>query len=294
MSFASHYYHFLRRLRVPAIAIVLFVGGSLGFLYSRLQVIEASASGGEVLPPAWQEPPAVATLDWTHFRRSGANSTLGQPDFAKAFRFAGTFFLTGPDGKDIRKAVLGVVAEGRQAIVSEGDEIAGVTVSRISEDRVLLRRGTEVAELRLSFAARPTVSRDPASSAGKSANTASRFGETVAPDSWILRRESLLEYYEELLDEPERLLHVFDSLKPLYTDTGSIGGYTLGVEGEGDFFEAVGLREGDIVLKVNSLEMTNRNRAEFFIKQVVQNQLSAVVIDIERDGQPKRLVYQVR
>lgn len=49
-----------------------------------------------------------------------------------------------------------------------------------------------------------------------------------------------------------------------------------------------------MVRKVNALSMTNRGRAEFFLRQVVEDRLSAVVIDVERGGETKRLVYQLR
>jgi type II secretory pathway component PulC len=294
MSFASHYFSFLNRLRVPAVLLVLLLGGTLGYLYHRLPAQMPSSEGHKVSPPAWPSPPANIAIDWTRFRGASGGTSLGQPDFAKGFRFAGTFFLSDSEGREVRKAVLGIEAEGVQVIASEGDVVADVTVSRIFENRVLLQRGMEVAELWLSFASRASSGGNSASETEAATRGIERFGESVGDNSWVLRRESLLDYYNELLDEPERLLQVFDSLKPLYGGDGKIQGYHLGMEGEQEFFKTVGLREGDVIRKVNSLEMTNRNRAEFFIRQVVQNQLSAVVIDIERDGEAKRLVYRVR
>ena len=70
--------------------------------------------------------------------------------------------------------------------------------------------------------------------------------------------------------------------------------YVLDVEGEADFFRAVGLVQGDVVRRVNSMEMTNRNRAEYFIREFVVDRVNAFVIDIERDGEPTRLMYHVR
>jgi len=294
MSFASRYHNFLRHMRVPAIVTVLLVWGTFFWLQARLPQAPAPDASPPPPPLAWRGPPAGGTLDWMRFRASGGSRALGQPDFAGAFRFAGTFFLSGEGGAEIRKAVLGVIAEKRQVIASEGDEIAGVTVIRILPDRVVLKRGTEIAELWLSFMSREGNAAEADNVEDPEGSTTSPFGERVADDRWEFSRASLLSYYNTLLEAPERLLQVFDSLKPLYDTDGKIEGYQLGVEGEGDFFRAVGLREGDVVRKVNSLEMTNRNRAEFFIRQVVQNKLSAVVIDIEREGSPKRLVYQVR
>ena len=295
MSFASRYHSLLCVLRFPALAAVVLMGGVYAWLQTRLPGETGSGSSLELSGPAWPELPAEIELDCSVFRGDGEGIALGQPDFAKAFRFAGTFFLSGTGGREIRKAVLSIVDEGRQVIASEGDLVGDVTVARIFQERVILERGAETAELRLSFASAGGEADTGAGSEGaEGAEGLSRFGEQLREDSWVLKRSALLAYYKELLDAPERLLQVFDSLKPIYTEGGKIEGYHLGIEGEREFFTAVGFNEGDVVRKVNSLDMTSRNRAEFFIRQVVDNKLNAVVIDIERGGAARRLVYQIR
>jgi type II secretory pathway component PulC len=294
MSFASHYHTLLKVVRGPALLVAVAGMGAFAFLYTRLPQVPVAVEPSRSVAHSLPTPPVDANLDWSHFRGMGGVSP-GQPGFADAFRFAGTFFLSGSGSGAVRRAVLGIVAQDRQIIVSEGEHVEGVTVEQILEDRIVLRRGAETAELWLSFVT-PTVSADEVGETAESSEESGqmRFGKRVGKDSWLLRRESLLEYYDELLDAPERLLQVFDSLKPLYTEDGRIEGYRLGIEGERDFFQAVGFEEGDVVRKVNSLAMTNRRRAEFFIRQVVDNKLSAVVIDIERGESNRRLVYQVR
>jgi type II secretory pathway component PulC len=103
-----------------------------------------------------------------------------------------------------------------------------------------------------------------------------------------------MDYYQELLDEPERMVAVFDTMKPVRDERNKITGYVVGIEGEKDFFEAVGLRQGDIVRSVNSIPMTNRKRAEFLIDEFIKDNMSAVVMDVERGGQPVKQVYQLR
>jgi len=56
----------------------------------------------------------------------------------------------------------------------------------------------------------------------------------------------------------------------------------------------VGLQHGDVVRKVNSMRMTSQRRAEYFIGEFVQGRLGAVVLDIERNGQPTKLVYLIK
>lgn len=217
------------------------------------------------------------------------------------YRFAGTFFLYGSEPQApaaVRRAVVAYQPENRQYIVSEGDLVGGAEVIRIDSHELVLRIGTQEAALPLGAA------RDAAAGVALSGTGAgdgimqpdgvhSRFGRMTPAGTWVMDRGALLAYYEELLDEPERLLQVFDSMQPMYTEDGLIEGYQVRPVGEADFFAAVGFKEGDAVRAVNTLPMTNRRRAEFFIRQVVENDLTAIVIDVERDGAPRRLVYEL-
>ena len=75
---------------------------------------------------------------------------------------------------------------------------------------------------------------------------------------------------------------------------GKVDGYRLDRAGEQAFYEAVGLTENDVVRKVNSMKMIKQERAEYFIREFVQDRLSAVVLDIERDGESMKLIYYLR
>ncbi len=265
--------------------------------------------GVSALPAAVPPVPAVTTdpvfdrvkapigLDWAVFQGGGEPPPAGS-ELARRYRLAGTFFVTDDGGLDIRKAVLDIVRTGEQRIVVEGDRIDEAAVLRISRDRVVLRAGAVEETLSLSFTEGAGTGgvATAAADGGHPARTggAGRFGEEVAADNWVFNRKALMDYYNELWDAPERMLQVFDSLKPIYGENDAITGYQLGIEGERDFFDAVGFREGDVVRKVNSLPMTNRGRAENFIDQFARNRMNVFVIDIEREGKSRRLVYRIR
>ena len=119
-------------------------------------------------------------------------------------------------------------------------------------------------------------------------------GKQAGKQRWVFKRQALLNYYQELMDQPDRLVALFDSLKPMYNDRRKIEGYYLGVEGEKDFYDAVGLKEGDVVRSVNSMKMTSRRRAEYFISEFVKDRANAFILDIERGGKPVQLRYEVR
>lgn len=128
---------------------------------------------------------------------------------------------------------------------------------------------------------------------GKFSHAGTAFGgRQVAPNRWEFSRPALMDYYRELANEPERLLAVFDSLQPLYGNENKIEGYRLQVAGEADFFNAVGLTQGDVVRSVNSVPMTNRRRAEHFIRRVVEAELDTIILQVERDGVTVQQIYR--
>ena len=42
------------------------------------------------------------------------------------------------------------------------------------------------------------------------------------------------------------------------------------------------------------MAMSSRRRADYLIREFANDKLSAVVLDIERNGQPAKLIYEVR
>ena len=243
---------------------------------------------------------------WSVFRALDG-STTATPDAALSskYRLAGTFFAYSEGAVEARKAVVDDVEHGIQKVVSEQDDLgSGIRITRIERDRIIIRDQAGIeAELWLSFrtATKSSAARaDGGSSSGAvtgvgAGTSLSKFGGRQVGDCrWIFSRDRLMEYYQELRDDPERLLAVFDSMKPVYDAGRRITGYRLDVEGEAEFFEASGLKPGDVVRSVNFMDMTNRRRAEFLISQFIRNEANAFIIDIERDGEKKRLIYEIR
>jgi len=301
MTFASHIFSGSRAARG------WLCGGLLLALALAAALVRVTfRAGGERLSPAvltrnaraWHEAPVAVSPDFSVLRGPAISRGATAADFLAAFRFAGSFFVEGGDSETLRRGVLSYLPESRQQIVSEGSLLAGVRVKHIAEDHIVLEKDGVEGMLTLGGSdnamMRSYLDQVPSGEIADAARK-SRFGEQTGEGVWTLRKEAIQAYYDELLDEPERLLQVFDSMAPLYGEDGqSIEGYQLQAVGEQAFFDAVGFLDGDVVRKVNALPMTNRGRAEFFIHQVVQDRVSAIVIDIEREGGPKRLVYQLR
>lgn len=219
---------------------------------------------------------------------------------AKRFRLAGTIFGVSDGGADEPMAVLDDRIEVRQSIVSRFQEvIPGVVLAAVSPESVTLSGPDGEEQIFLEKTPHPIPPSHPSQEKADETQTpvgpktraeaAKRFGgREVFPNRWMFNREQVLSYYDELRNEPERLLQIFDSMDPVYvTDPDGesrIDGYRVGVEGEADLFAAAGLREGDVVKSVNKLLMANRRRAEALIASFIEGRGTMFVFEIERDG----------
>lgn len=286
------------RLAWLAPAAAVLVGLLLVYRVGRLPGLPATVETPAAAPRSWPLPELPPQEAWVVFRDAGDGApATDSGQLAKRFRLAGTFCSYGA-GENWR-AILDDTLAGIQVIVAEGGVYKDVTVARILRDNVVLRSEGREERLWLSWRTAETAGADTAAETAadvpETAGAADRFGGLqVGARRWVFQRDALLEYYQELRDEPDRLLQAFDSLRPLYDDEQKITGYELAIEGEGDFFAAAGLREGDVVRQVNSMDMTNRRRAEYFIREFVADRANVFVLDIERGGEPVKLIYQTR
>ena len=246
--------------------------------------------------------PELAAGAWNVFR-SGAAPAPAAPagQLAARYRLAGVFLLLGdPDavGAEHRCAILDDVQEQRQILAGEGEDVGSARVVRVAADHVVLSADGREETLVLTAGTLP--GRDGAGAGAAAAEPAkiletTRFGNRVGETRWEINKAAVLEYYREMMDNPERLAGLFNAMEPDRDVEGKVAGYRLNVaRGEKDFYTQVGLRDGDVVRKVNSMRMTSQRRAEYFIGEFVQDRLGAVVIDVERDGQPQKLVYLVK
>lgn len=287
----------LRGVSWGVIIISLALAGGYGRLVTALPVIPDNSRSELTLD--WTMPVSAEALsfDGAVFKKRLAEpsaAVLGP--LAKRFRLAGTFFAIGSTQQS-RKAIIDDLQKQEQQLVSEGDLLdQTVMVVSIFPERIIVREGAHDEELRLSFSGErplPVDAGQTAKSASGALKMLNRFGKRVGASRWVLQRDELLKYYQEILNNTERLAKVFDSLKPVYK-TNKIAGYVLNIEGESDMFRAFGLKENDLIRKVNSMPMISQRRAEYFIREFVNNRVNGFVLDIERDGQPQKMIYLIR
>ena len=299
--------HLLSALSVVAFAAAV----GLAVLAART-ALSRSESAVEPAAPESVDSPAATEGD----PLAGLADVLATPArpatgaLAKRFRLAG--IIRGTDGEYAvpPMAVFDDRVTVRQSVVQEGGEVvSGVLVSRIEEDSAILLGPDGEERLTIEKTGpRATVSaRSESAIASEAAATgapdsreaaAARFGgEELFPGRWHFDREKVIAYYDELRSEPERLLSVFDSMDPNYVEdkdgNRSIDGYVVGAEGERDFFLAAGLRDGDVVKRVNKCAMTSRVFAEGLISAFVEGSATMFVLEIERDGKTIEEVVEI-
>lgn len=249
--------------------------------------------------PSLLAPPGSLTGEfWNALQSRPEVSPRSAPGVSSVdrFRLAGTFSIEGL-GAPLSKAILDDSQKRDQFIVAEGDRLDDVTIKKIFYDHVTLETSSGSRDIWMEFSGLTQTGNVAVVTNQLSAMSGgtNKFGcAKVQENRWQFSRKPLLDYYQELLDEPDRMVAVFDTMKPVRDEQNKITGYVVGLEGEKDFFDAVGLQQGDIVRSVNSVAMTHRRRAESFIDQFLKDKLNAVVLEVERGGQVTKQVYQMR
>lgn len=246
--------------------------------------------------------PAIEAARWRLFRSGDpAAAAPAAGALSARYRLAGVFLvLTDPgrQGSEDRCAILDDLQTREQVLAAEGETMGRVRVAQVFSDRVVLADGEREETIYLAAGTLAGAEKPdrpaPAEEAPPVLET-TRFGNRVGETRWEIRRQAVLDYYQEMMDNPERAAALFLAMEPDRDAEGKVAGYRLNTDaGEKEFYNQVGLQHGDVVRKVNSMRMTSQRRAEYFIGEFVQDRLGAVVIDIEREGRPQKLIYLVK
>ena len=292
----------LHRWRWLVWLVVLIPAGALAAMLATWPAPPAPCPASEprlVLP----RTEAIPANDWLALADPDAKP-VQRRDVAEFYRFAGAIVIQGADGVPRRKAFLHDLRRERQDIVAEGERLHGeLEVVEIQSDLLTVRFDGLTQHLEMGLASGEAVVDGGATNAPsgrglryweRPAIDRSRFGKRIEERRWVLKRESLIGYYEEMVRQPEALLRLYDTFQPDRNDERKVAGYSIEPRGRQPFLKDMGLREGDVVRAVNSMRMTSQRRAEWFIAEFVRGNLDAIVLDVERDGETVPFIYHVR
>ena len=276
-------------------------------------------AGAEGVAGTGREGTAWTEMAWRTLRGSeGAKREEPKGTLAGRYRLAGVFMVSVPDvgdgaqgsrgAEEVRYALLeDAKGGGGQVVAAEGewfggDEASGggaVRVVRVEQEFVRLSDGEREEMLFLARAA--GSGRGGGTGGGTDGGVAertvlekNRFGERTGEARWEFKRAELMKYAQEVLDDPQRVAGMYEGMAPDWDAEHKVAGYRLDTsKGEADFYAQVGLKDGDVVRRVNSIKMTSQRRSEFLLGEFLQGRLGTIVIDIERDGKAQKLVYLI-
>ena len=191
-------------------------------------------------------------------------------------------FMSHPSGR--RKAI--IKYPGGQLIVAAGDKLGESEVLQIAANQVVFQHMSQKWRLDSQNAG----VHDTTGAAAQSLPGFSPSGQ----GKWEVSRREVLDYYELLLEEPEQLLALFESFRPLYDHDRQIRAYQVRVPGDDSFLRRAGFGDRDVVVSVNAMAMKSRQRAESLIRDFVENRTNRFVFIVQRDGATLTHEYHVR
>lgn len=199
-------------------------------------------------------------------------------------------------------ALVDDLRNGRQSLLHEGDRLGPFDVQHVGLDQVTLRRGDQLYVLALSgeiatapAQPEPAQKRNaPIRIEDMPAIETTRFGKKVSDNQWVIDREEVFRYADEVMNNPLRVVNLYRSFDQIAEKMGDKAGFKISMKGEQDFFRDMGLGDGDIIRKVNSMEMKTQLRAEYLVREFMKSRMSAVVLDVENNGETRKQIFIVR
>jgi len=183
---------------------------------------------------------------------------------------------------DQARAVIEETATHHQDLYAVGDEIAGAQITAIEWDRVTLlgARGEETLEIAPPATA-PSASSEP--------STPTRSDDRVrrtADNTFIVDRREL----EGAVDNMSGLLTQLRATAEV--QDGKAIGFRLFQMKDDSLFARLGLKNGDVVQRVNGAAASDPATLLAFLKKLHAE--PRVALDIVRGGSPRTLVYELR
>lgn len=249
----------------------------------------------------WASVLSITNMHWEVWSGDPGPVAATEPSSGGAYRLAGTFISFDSDMgvNEVRKAIIDDTTTDRQVLVSTGDPLGQWTVEEIRSQSVKLNHEDGRTQwLSLNFEDSESGGEGSLTSVTESvpepeALEVSSFGKRVGDNRWILDRQALLDYYDDVLDDPKRLANLFLSMQDV-KEQGETRGYRYQPTAETELFTAVGLQENDVVRTVNSMRMTSARRSQYLLQAFIQGRLNTFVFDIEREGEEQKLIYLIR
>jgi general secretion pathway protein C len=254
-------------------------------------------SEGSLPPPVSQSRPPLSSyaVIHTHDIFNAVKAPVQSEGLVVAPSSNGAFTLWGTALNEGQRAFAILEDQGThtQKLYREGEEIApGVMLVQVSWDRVIVERDGRQEILMLSPESLPTATQPTPMVAASTTPAAARTEEKdgvrqIAQDTFQINRREVE--------------HAMNNLSTLFTQAravpyslqeGVTQGFRLSSIKPDSLVDRIGLKNGDIIQRVNGVELADPSTA-FTLLQDLQG-LSQVHVDVLRNHQPITLSYEIR
>ena len=285
--------------RPALIALNLLLLAMMAFFGARIaSTLVAARLGAPPLPPVTAAAPVIAPVV---VEPESAYARIAEGDVFNAVKRAGPEPGTATTFKrtDLNLKLWGTAlahdpaqsfaiiedqAARRQVLYRVGDTILEVAVlARVEWDRVVLTR--DGAEEMLEISSARASGKEGAAAGAAPAAGGARIRKTADTKFVIDRRE--LEKTVANINE------VFTQARavPFFQDGKTIGFRVFAIK-PGSVFEKIGLQNGDVVQRVNGVELTDPTKAISLFTEL-QNE-GHIAVDLQRNKQTKNFSYEIR
>lgn len=262
---------------------------------TKLALPPASLQTDQQLPLSSPPPPPslstyaiIATRDI--FNSVKAASPSGNTTLAATIANLANLKLLGTATglRDRAFAIFEDQATHNQLLYREGESISpGVQLLQVGWDRVTIDRDGQRETLILPRESFPSTSTSPVTPISTSPPDSTNGVRQVAPDTFHIDRREVDQAVSHLSD-------LFTQVRAVpYTPQGGVTqGFRLSAIKADSLIERIGLKNGDVVQRVNGVEITDPSTA-FTLLQDMQGR-SQIRVDVLRNQQPTTLSYEIR
>jgi general secretion pathway protein C len=183
-------------------------------------------------------------------------------------------------------AIIEDQAARRQNLYRVGDSVLEIaTLTRVEWDRVVLSRDGNEEVLELS-SARASGGKDAAPVGGAAPASGGERIRKTADNKFLIDRR-------ELEQTVANINEVFTQARavPFFQDGKTVGFRVFAIK-PGSVFEKIGLQNGDVIQRVNGVELTDPTKAISLFTEL-QNE-GHIAVDLQRNKQAKNFSYEIR
>lgn len=171
----------------------------------------------------------------------------------------------------------------RQVVVAYGKDVLDYgKLIKIEKDSIELMQGSAVYKISLA----PLKSDPRSPRAEESGSPRASFAEKIGDKEYLLNRRKV----DQTLENPEQILTDARLLPNI--QNGKQEGFKMLEVKPGGLYESLGLKNGDILLRVNDLEISNPEVA--IQAMTALKGMNRVNLDIMRDGAKLSMSYDIK